>query len=148
MNHVLLNRMTETPLPVMVFFHGGGLTTGSGSSQEYGAKYWMDDGSIILVTINFRVNDFGFFSLGTNKVPGNQGLRDQQLALLWVKDNIAAFGGDPDLVTLFGQSAGSYSVYQQLLSPQAKGLFKRAIGQSGSPLGTYDLEWSGDRAIR
>ena len=132
----------------MVWFHGGGLTTGSGSPQEYGPIYWMDDGSVVLVTINYRLNTFGFFSLGTENVSGNQGLRDQQLALSWVKSNIAAFGGDPELVTIFGQSAGSYSVYQQVLSPQAKGLFKRAIGQSIGPLGISDVELSGEIATR
>ena len=132
----------------MVWIHGGGLTTGSGNPQEYGPKYFMDDGSVVLVTINYRLNVFGYFSLGNEEVPGNQGLRDQQLALAWVQDNIAAFGGDPNLVTIFGQSAGSYSVYQQVLSPQAKGLFKRAIGQSIGPLGVNDLEFSGETAIR
>ena len=132
----------------MVWFHGGGLTTGSGNPQEYGPRYWMDDGAVVLVAINYRLNAFGFFSLGTEEVPGNQGLRDQQLALLWVKHNIAAFGGDPELVTIFGQSAGSYSVYQQVLSPQATGLFKRAIGQSIGPLGVNDVEFSGQMAIR
>ena len=132
----------------MVWIHGGVLTTGSGNPQEYGPQYFMDDGSVVLVTINYRLNVFGFFSLGNDEVPGNQGLRDQQLALSWVQDNIAAFGGNPDLVTIFGQSAGSYSVYQQVLSPQAKGLFKRAIGQSIGPLGVTDLEFSGETAIR
>ena len=132
----------------MVWFHGGGLTTGSGNPQEYGPKYWMDDGSVVLVSINYRLNVFGFFSLGTEKVPGNQGLRDQQLALSWVRDNIASFGGDPKSVTIFGQSAGSYSVYQQVLSPQAKGLFQRAIGQSIGPLGVTDVEFSGEIATR
>ena len=132
----------------MVWFHGGGLTTGSGNPKEYGPKYWMDDGSVILVTINYRINVFGFFSLGTEDVPGNQGLRDQQLALSWVQDNIEAFGGNPDSVTIFGQSAGSYSVYMQVLSPQAPTLFKRAIGQSIGPLGVNDLELSGEIASR
>ena len=125
------------------------LATGSGSPEEYGPRYWMDDGSVVLVSINYRLNVFGFFSLGTEEIPGNQGLRDQQLALSWVRDNIAAFGGDPEAVTIFGQSAGSYSVYQQVLSPQAKGLFKRAIGQSIGPLGAVGpLEFTGEIATR
>ena len=140
--------LIENLIPVMVWFHGGGLTTGSGSPEEYGPKYWMDDGSVVLVSINYRLNVFGFFSLGNDEVPGNQGLRDQQLALSWIKDNIAGFGGDPELVTIFGQSAGSYSVYQQVLSPRARGLFKRAIGQSIGPLGVTDLEFSGEIATR
>ena len=81
----------ENLIPVMVWFHGGGLTTGSGSPQEYGPRYWMDDGAVVLVSINYRLNVFGFFSLGNDEVPGNQGLRDQQLALSWIKEQNGTF---------------------------------------------------------
>ena len=117
----------------MVFFPGGGLTVGSGSPQEYGPKYWMDRESVVLVTINFRLNSFGFFSLGSEIVPGNQGLRDQQLALSWVRDNIAAFGGDPELVTIFGQSAGAYSPSCQRHPGGYHGPFRCSLGPPPSP---------------
>lgn len=84
------------------------------------------------VTTNYRLGAFGFLSLGSRDYSGNNGLKDQLFALQWVKRNIEKFGGDKDLVTLFGESAGSASVHCQVLSPKSEGLFKRAIMQSGS----------------
>ena len=120
-------------LPVMVWIHGGGLTTGSGST--YPGELLTAKG-VVLVTINYRLGRFGFFahpalSEENNGVSGNQGLRDQVAALHWVRDNIAAFGGDAGNVTIFGESAGSQSVSLLHASPLARGLFHRVIGQSG-----------------
>ena len=87
-----------------------------------------------MVTVNYRLGPLGFLAMGTEAVPGNAGLRDQSMALTWVRENIANFGGDPDSVTLFGESAGSLSVAFHLLSPLSKGLFHRAILQSGTAI--------------
>jgi para-nitrobenzyl esterase len=120
-------------LPVMVWIHGGGLTTGSGAS--YPGETLTSKG-VVLVTVNYRLGPFGFLAhpelSARYGVSGNQGLRDQIAALRWVKDNIALFGGDPDNVTIFGESAGSYSMSLLQASPVAKGLFHRVIGESGA----------------
>ncbi len=120
-------------LPVMVFIHGGSLTAGS-SVNNYTPDFLLDY-DIVLVTINYRLGFLGFVSLGNEEVTGNQGFRDQSKALQWVQDNIDAFGGDPQQVTIFGESAGSWSIMHQVLTPLSAGLFKQAIGQSGTPLG-------------
>merc|ERR1711962_411141 len=122
------------PLPVMVWIHGGALVIGSGTYQEHGPQHLLDK-EVIVVTINYRLGVLGFLCLGSDLVAGNAGLRDQALALHWVAENIVHFGGDPDRVTIFGESAGSSSVSLQLLSPLSKGTFQRAILQSGTALG-------------
>lgn len=116
---------------VMVWLHGGGFSFGSGNTDLHGPDYLMEQ-DVVLVTLNYRVGAFGFLSLENNDVPGNAGLKDQLMALRWVQQNIARFGGDPNNVTLFGESAGGASVHYHLLSPLSKGLFKRAIIQSAS----------------
>ena len=126
----------DLPLPVLVWIHGGGLQIGSGRMDEYGPHYFMDTESVIVVTVNYRLGPFGFLSMGTEEVPGNAGFRDQTMALKWVNDNIATFGGDPEAIAIAGESAGSWSVAMHLVSPKSKGLFKRAILQSGTALGT------------
>jgi para-nitrobenzyl esterase len=119
----------EGKVPVMVFIHGGAFSTGSGSVSVYnGAKFARD--GVVLVTINYRLGADGFLWVGDG-VP-NLGLLDQIAALEWVRDNIAAFGGDPDQVTLFGESAGGMSVVSLMAMPRAKGLFHRAIAESGA----------------
>ncbi|XP_076258000.1 juvenile hormone esterase-like isoform X2 [Rhynchophorus ferrugineus] len=137
LNVFVPQNINATNLPVMVFIHGGGFISGSGltSGPEgyYAPNFWMQNG-VILVTLNYRLGVFGFFSTGDDVIPGNNGLKDQVLALKWVKRNIAAFGGDSDKVLIFGQSAGSASVGYLLLSPSASGLFRSAILQSGTPL--------------
>merc|ERR1712223_776641 len=90
--------------------------------------------NVILVAINYRLGPLGFLSMGTEDVPGNAGLRDQVQALEWIQQNIANFGGDPGLVTIFGQSGGSLAVAAQILSPLSNNLFKRAILESGTVL--------------
>ncbi len=124
--------------PVMVWIHGGGYVLGSGSDSTYDGKLLSEAGNVVVVTINYRLGALGFlahpaFSGEDPKKPGsgNWGLLDQQAALRWVKDNIAAFGGDPDFVTIFGESAGGMSVCAQLVSPSAAGLFRQAIIESG-----------------
>ena len=127
-----LPRGDEHPqLPVMVWIHGGAFTTGSGDGDFYAPDYLMDE-SVVLVTFNYRLGTFGFFTTEDDSAPGNYGLHDQSLALEWVQANIAAFGGDPDAVTIFGESAGGSSVGLQVLSPRSRGLFAKAISQSGA----------------
>ena len=90
-----------------------------------------------MVTFNYRLGSFGFLSTGDGRIKGNFGMKDQVMALQWVKDNIASFGGDPDRVTIFGESAGAASVGYHMLSDLSKDLFQRAILQSGSPLAPW-----------
>ncbi len=122
---------------VMVWIHGGGFNTGAGSVGTYNGKYIVPRGDIVLVTVNYRLGAFGFLNLrdaSGGKLPGSgaEGLADQVAALEWVKRNISAFGGDPDNVTIFGESAGGMSVGALLASPGARGLFHKAIAQSGA----------------
>ncbi|XP_063239642.1 juvenile hormone esterase [Bacillus rossius redtenbacheri] len=122
--------------PVMVWIHGGGFSKGSGSTRGLGPDYLVDEG-VVLVTINYRLGVIGFLSVDGTDVAANAGLKDQVAALHWVKKNIAKFGGDPDNVTIFGESAGGASVSYLVLSPLAKGLFNRAISASGSALNPW-----------
>ncbi|XP_049861708.1 acetylcholinesterase-like, partial [Schistocerca gregaria] len=108
-------------LPVLFWIHGGEFGSGSGSDQQYGPHFIVSYG-VILVTTNYRLGPLGFLSTGDEVVPGNAGLKDQQLALTWVQRNIANFGGDPDLVTPFGQSAGGMAVSFHLVSPLSAGV--------------------------
>jgi para-nitrobenzyl esterase len=123
--------------PVMVWIHGGGFTRGSGSSSSYDGEILSRKG-VVLVTINYRLGVFGFLAHpeltaeSSHHSSGNYALLDQIAALQWVKKNIAAFGGDPNRVTIFGESAGSWAVNALMASPLAKGLFHRAIGESGA----------------
>ncbi|XP_038046539.1 cholinesterase 1-like [Patiria miniata] len=117
---------------VMVWIHGGGFSTGSSRELLYQGQPLVASGDVIVVSINYRLNAFGFLTTGDEALPGNIGLMDQVLALEWIKDNIAAFGGDINRITIFGESAGSASVHFQILSQQSVGLFDRAIMQSGT----------------
>ena len=122
--------------PVMVWFHGGGHTGGWGSAKIFDGAALAEQG-VVLVTINYRLGPFGFLAHpaltaeSPHAASGNYGLLDKVAALEWVRDNIAAFGGDPGNVTIFGQSAGSWSVCYLMASPLAAGLFHKAIGHSG-----------------
>lgn len=117
-----------TGLPVMVFIHGGSFTGGSGAADVYNGSAFARQG-VVSVSINYRLGVEGFLPIPG--APTNLGLRDQMFALQWVQNNIAAFGGDKSNVTVFGESAGAMSVANLVVSPLAKGLFKRAIVQSG-----------------
>lgn len=116
-------------LPVMVWIHGGAFVNGSNSIPSYDGSAFARDG-VVLVSVNYRLGAEGFLHLPD--APPNRGLLDQVAALRWVRDNIAAFGGDPDAVTVFGESAGGMSVGALLAMPSAAGLFRRAILQSGA----------------
>lgn len=116
-------------LSVMVWIHGGGLVFGH--AHQYNGGRISVTGNVITVTINYRLGVFGFLALDHPAARGNYALWDQKLALQWVHENIAAFGGDPDSVTLFGESAGGWSVHVQSMIPSNKGLFQKAISQSG-----------------
>lgn len=131
--------------PVVVYIHGGFFSYGGISMKLHDASELSARGDVVAVTIAYRLGAFGFLNMGTEDAPGNMGLHDQLLALLWIKNNAKAFGGDPDQITLVGQSAGSYSVGVHLVSPRSKGLFRRAIMQSGSPF-TTTLENSKNQA--
>ncbi len=124
----------EDGLPVLVWIHGGGLTEDAGRSYD-GSKLAAD--GTVVVTINYRLGALGFLAhpalaSGPGGTAGNYGLMDQQAALRWVRDNIRHFGGDPHNVTIAGESAGGLSVLAQMVSPGARGLFQKAIIQSGS----------------
>ncbi|XP_005094101.1 carboxylesterase 1C-like [Aplysia californica] len=129
-------------MPVMVWIHGGGYTIGSGS--QYDATSLATKG-VVMVTINYRLDLFGFLSTEDDAMPGNYGMLDQIAALKWVKDNIASFGGNPKAVTIFGESAGSGSVSLLTLSPLAKGLFHRAIMESGVSLSPWAIHYPANR---
>jgi para-nitrobenzyl esterase len=123
--------------PVMVFVHGGGFVTGSTRAALYDGSAFARDGAV-LVTVNYRVGIPGFLDL--EGAPPNRGLLDVLAALGWVRDTIAAFGGDPGNVTVFGQSAGATLTGALLATPEAKGLFRRAIVQSGNGTGAFTPE--------
>jgi para-nitrobenzyl esterase len=133
-------KSAKEKLPVLVYFYGGGFMAGDGSEYRYDGESLAKKG-IITITINYRLGIFGFFAHpeltkeSLHHSSGNYGLMDQHAALVWVQKNIAAFGGDPDKVTIGGESAGSMSVSSQVASPLSKGLFRGAIAESGACLG-------------
>ncbi len=118
--------------PVMVWIHGGGFVNGGSSIRLYSGRRLAATTGRVVVSINYRLGPFGFLAHPAFGAPrGNYGIMDQQAALRWVRDNIAAFGGDPGNVTIFGESAGAMSVCLHLVAPASRGLFHRAIMQSG-----------------
>src|SRR4051812_13666017 len=125
--------------PVLVWIHGGGFIGGSGAMNLYAGAPLAARGDVVIVTVNYRLGILGFLAHSeladddAEGATGNWGLLDQVAALRWVRDNIAGFGGDPDNVTVFGESAGGMSVSDLLAMPSARGLFRRAIVQSGPP---------------
>ncbi|KAL0820059.1 hypothetical protein ABMA28_006007 [Loxostege sticticalis] len=123
----------------MVFIHGGCFFEGTGTPFLYGGDFFAEHG-VVFVGINYRLSVEGFLCLGIKEAPGNAGLKDQVAALRWIRDNINAFGGDPDNVTLFGESAGAVSISFLLLSPSVRGLFSKVILQSGSSLSPWGLQ--------
>ncbi|XP_018548618.1 bile salt-activated lipase [Lates calcarifer] len=133
-------RSVSTGLPVMVWIYGGGFLAGGSMGANfldnylYSGQEIADRGNVIVVTLGYRVGTLGFLSTGDSSLPGNYGLWDQHTAIAWVHRNIRSFGGDPDNITIFGESAGGASVSFQTLTPHNRGLIKRAISQSGVAL--------------
>ncbi|KAI4459590.1 carboxylesterase [Holotrichia oblita] len=137
-NFMKLPSAIATPLPVMVWIYGGGFIFGGGNYAAYGPDQLVSE-NVTVVTFNYRLGIFGFAFTDDDVVPGNLGMKDQILALQWVQRNIAAFGGDKNLVTIFGESSGAASVSYLLVSPLAKDLFHHAIMQSGNSICVWSL---------
>jgi len=150
----------EEKLPVMVWIHGGGFQAGAGGEPRHDGEAFAERG-VVLVTINYRLGVFGFLAHpelsaeSSEHASGNYGMLDQVAALRWVQENIAAFGGDPGNVTIFGESAGSFAVSALIASPLAKGLFHKAIGESGAffasgggPLSLAPLSVAEEQGVR
>jgi carboxylesterase type B len=137
----LPSNTNKTLKPVMVWIHGGAFRSGSNKTDVYGPEFLLTE-DIVLVTINYRLGIFGFLSFedASLGVPGNAGLKDMVMALKWVQKNISKFSGDPNNVTIFGESAGGASVHYLVLSPLAAGLFHKAIAQSGCALNAFARE--------
>ncbi len=148
-DYLTLNVWTPDPdtqgLPVMVFIYGGAFVAGASSTPLYDGTRFARDG-VVLVSFNYRLGVEGFLPLNGGET--NVGLRDQIAALTWVQDNIAAFGGDPNTVTIFGESSGALSVDTLLAVPSATGLFRRAISQSGGAQHTVSIEQATRVAVR
>ncbi|MGP8252218.1 MAG: carboxylesterase/lipase family protein [Terracidiphilus sp.] len=141
----------KSKLPVMFWIHGGGFSGGSGDEPRHNGDFLPLKG-VVLVTINYRLGVFGFLALAdlateANGATGNYGMLDMVAALQWVHENIQKFGGDPGNVTIFGESAGSFAVSALMAAPPARGLFAKAIGESGGALGTGMLVDNGLQAI-
>jgi len=134
-------------LPVMVWIYGGGFTAGATSEPRQDGEHLAEKG-VIVVSMNYRLGIFGFFvspelaAESPEHAAGNYGLMDQTAALRWVQKNIRKFGGDPKNVTVFGESAGSFSVSAQMASPLAQGLFEHAIGESGAAFDNHGLSFA------
>ncbi|KAJ8683812.1 hypothetical protein QAD02_019604 [Eretmocerus hayati] len=132
-------RLNETDLKaVMVWIYGGGFMAGSQLSNTARPDFLLEN-DVVVVSMNYRLGPLGFLNLNHQDASGNAGLKDQSLALRWVKENIAQFGGNPKKITIFGESAGAVSVDLHVVSNMSVGLFQQSISMSGSPLGTY---WS------
>uniref|UniRef100_A0A1B0CB76 Carboxylic ester hydrolase n=1 Tax=Lutzomyia longipalpis TaxID=7200 RepID=A0A1B0CB76_LUTLO len=124
----------------MIYIHGGAFMRGSSTADMYGPDFLLQK-DVILFTFNYRLGAFGFLSLDDRslEIPGNAGLKDQCMAIKWCKDNAAFFGGDPENVTLFGESAGGCSVHYHMISSKSRGLFHRAVVMSGTALNCWSV---------
>ncbi|KAK4880585.1 hypothetical protein RN001_008731 [Aquatica leii] len=125
-------------LPVLFYIHGGAFVEGSGRKELWGPKLLLTK-DIVLVLFNYRLGAFGFLSTGDAAQPGNLGLKDQAFALQWVKNNIGSFGGNPEKITVMGQSAGGFSAHMHMFSPLTKNFIKGVIAQSGTALNPWGL---------
>ncbi|XP_030558837.1 esterase B1-like [Drosophila novamexicana] len=147
LNVYVKQMQSEKPLPVMVWIYGGGFQKGEASRDIYSPDYFMKQ-PVVFVTISYRLGALGFLSLKDPKlnVPGNAGLKDQVLALRWISQNIAHFNGDPNNITLMGESAGAASAHIMMTTEQSRGLFHKAILQSGCALSAWadtpDRNWA------
>lgn len=138
-------------LAVMVWIYGGSFYSGSSSLSLYDGTTLADESNVIVASFNYRLGPLGFMPPMGDITSGNAGLHDQVLALKWIRDNIAYFGGDPDRITLFGESAGGVSVGLHTVSPLSRGLFNRVIQQSGTqitPWAYIDLETAKSRMLQ
>ncbi|XP_069361025.1 juvenile hormone esterase-like [Maniola hyperantus] len=131
-------------LPVIFVIHGGGFLWGSGNDDVYGPDFLLEY-NVVVVTFNYRLDNLGFLCMDTAEVPGNAGMKDQVAALRWVQRNIRNFGGDPNKVTILGQSAGGYSGTYHSLSPMSRGLFRRVISMSGVAITDFIVEFEQQR---
>jgi carboxylesterase type B len=140
--HVLNNTKNSGLKPVMFYIHGGGFYSGTGADPTYDGGNLASRGDVVVVTINYRLGMFGFLALDDGSTNGNFGFADQTVALDWVRANIASFGGNPDRITIFGQSAGAVSTLALLGSPKAAGKFSAAMPLSNlagqGAVATYD----------
>jgi para-nitrobenzyl esterase len=146
--NVIAPDVLHEPAPVMVFIHGGAYTTGSSREIPHLGEALVKQGDIIFVNFNYRLGTLGYLDFSRYGFESNLGLRDQVAALEWVRDNIRAFGGDPDNVTVFGESAGGNAITTLLTVPAAAGLFARAIVESAAPEAVYPSalteQWGAD----
>ena len=134
---------TKTPLKAVMFWiHGGAFTGGTGSDPTFDGSAFASRGDVVLVTINYRLSTLGFLALDDGKTNGNFGLADQIAALDWVREHIAAFGGDKDRITIFGQSAGAASVRALMGSPKAIGKYAAAVPMSNLAGANYATTYS------
>ena len=129
---VIVPKPRRTNVPVVVWIYGGGFYSGTSTLDVYDYRIFADNQDVIVVAPHYRVANLGFLYMGTPDVPGNTGLFDQVLAFQWIKDNIDRFGGNPNNITLMGESAGAAGISMHLLSPLSRNLFSQAIMQSGS----------------
>lgn len=136
--NVWTTRKANERAPVLVWIYGGGFTFGSASYDNYTGAVIAARTGCVVVSMNYRVGILGFLNADSPEAPGNMGLLDQHMALVWVKKNIKNFGGDPSRVTLFGESAGAMSAHAHVLSPMSRGLFRRAVMLSGT-MNTLDF---------
>ncbi|XP_075530986.1 acetylcholinesterase-like [Dermacentor variabilis] len=127
-----LARNASSSRPVLIWIHGGGFTFGSANEANYSGAVLTAFAEVLVVSMNYRLSILGFLNANSTDAPGNVGLLDQVMALKWVQRNIEFFGGDPQQVTLFGESAGSMSVHAHIMSPMSERLFKRALLMSGT----------------
>ncbi|XP_071824949.1 acetylcholinesterase-like [Apostichopus japonicus] len=132
--------------PVVVHIHGGGFIQGTGNSAYHDGRPMVSLGDVVYVTMNYRLNAFGFLSTGDPEMIGNYGLWDQSLSLKWIKENIEPFGGDPNNITIIGQSAGGASVGFHLIAEQSWNYFHRGILMSGNMMAPWGLETDSEKA--
>ncbi|XP_023236335.1 acetylcholinesterase-like [Centruroides sculpturatus] len=130
-------KRTVKPFTTMIWIHGGAYNTGSSTIPVYNGRYLASIGNVIVVSFNYRLGSFGFMYLNYTRMPGNMAMLDQVVALQWIYNNIECFGGDRNDITLFGESTGSISITDHMISPLSRGLFRRSILQSGSNYNSY-----------
>lgn len=123
---------SEANATVLIWIHGGGYFTGASTLEQYDGAHLAVNNGVIVASMNYRIGALGFLHLDPEEAPGNMGLFDQHLAIKWIKENIESFGGNPNSLTLFGESAGGGSVSFHLISPTSKNFTSRFIMQSGT----------------